>query len=72
MHAAIIRQIKDLGYSVSVHEMKGGISFRGFVERLEEEAEAVGTRQAAAVQEEAHGVRLVTVHAANTGATSAK
>ena len=25
MHSSIIRQIRELGYAVSVHEMKGGI-----------------------------------------------
>ncbi len=45
-------------------EMRGGLSFRGFVERLNAEAERVGPAQAPVVEEGADGVRIMTVHAA--------
>jgi ATP-dependent exoDNAse (exonuclease V) beta subunit len=44
--------------------MRGGLSFRELVERLERQAESVGGRQASLVEEGAEGVRLLTVHSA--------
>ncbi len=46
-------------------EMRGGLSFRGFVERLADAAEAPGAAPTPPLVEEgADGVRLMTVHAA--------
>jgi ATP-dependent exoDNAse (exonuclease V) beta subunit len=58
---ANVSHVADLARSF---ELKGGISFRGFVERLAEEAESVAARQAPVIEETAEGVRLMTVHAA--------
>lgn len=44
------------------YEVRGGISFRGFVERLSAEAEQVGSREAPVLEQSAGGVRLLTVH----------
>jgi ATP-dependent helicase/nuclease subunit A len=47
------------------YELEGGISFRGFVERLEEQAEhATEVSEAAVLEEGSEGVRLMTTHAA--------
>jgi ATP-dependent helicase/nuclease subunit A len=45
-------------------EAEGGISFRGFVEQLEAEAERSESSEAPVLEEGAEGVRLMTVHAA--------
>jgi ATP-dependent helicase/nuclease subunit A len=45
-------------------EAEGGISFRGFVEELESEAERSESSEAPVLEEGAEGVRLMTVHAA--------
>ena len=58
---ANVSHVADLARSF---ELKGGISFRGFVERLAEEAESTTARQAPVVESGAEGVRLMTVHAA--------
>ena len=46
------------------YEVAGGRSFRGFVEQLDEEAERIGGTQAPVVEEDAEGVRVMTVHTA--------
>ena len=46
------------------YELGGGISFRGFVERLQEEAERAQTAEAPILEEGSDGVRLMTVHRA--------
>ncbi len=46
------------------YELAGGRSFRGFVEQLDEEAERPGSTQAPVVEEDAEGVRIMTVHTA--------
>ena len=46
------------------YEVAGGRSFRGFVEQLDEEAERIGGTQAPVVEEDADGVRVMTVHTA--------
>ena len=47
------------------YELEGGISFRGFVERLEEQAEhSTEVSEAAVLEEGSEGVRLMTTHAA--------
>ena len=58
---ANVSHVADLARSF---ELKGGISFRGFVDRLAEEAESATARQAPVVESSAEGVRLMTVHAA--------
>ncbi|MDX1382996.1 MAG: 3'-5' exonuclease, partial [Thermoanaerobaculia bacterium] len=55
------QRICDLARS---YELSGGISFRGFVQRLAEEAQQPASTQAPLVEEGAEGVRLMTVHAA--------
>ena len=47
-----------------VYESSGGISFRGFVEHLEEQTQKSETSEAPILEEGAEGVRLMTVHAA--------
>jgi ATP-dependent helicase/nuclease subunit A len=46
------------------YEVEGGISFRGFVEMLEEKAERGDSAEAPVLEEGSEGVRLMTVHAA--------
>ena len=46
------------------YELAGGRSFRGFVEQLDEEAERPTSNQAPVVEEDAEGVRIMTVHTA--------
>ncbi|MCY3963910.1 MAG: UvrD-helicase domain-containing protein [Acidobacteria bacterium] len=46
------------------YEVAGGRSFRGFVEQLDDEAERIGSTQAPVVEEDADGVRVMTVHTA--------
>ncbi|MEM9552696.1 MAG: UvrD-helicase domain-containing protein [Acidobacteriota bacterium] len=58
---ANVQHVVDLARSF---EMRGGISFRGFVERLDREASKPTAGQAPALEEGAEGVRLMTVHAA--------
>ncbi|HKD70074.1 MAG TPA: UvrD-helicase domain-containing protein [Candidatus Binataceae bacterium] len=45
-------------------EVRGGISFRGFVDQLESEAEAGEGAEAKVVEEGTEGVRMMTVHSA--------
>ncbi|MBK8013820.1 MAG: UvrD-helicase domain-containing protein [Deltaproteobacteria bacterium] len=45
-------------------EMQGGLSFRGFVDRLAAESESTSSADASHVEEQAEGVRIMTVHAA--------
>ncbi|MEZ5351454.1 MAG: UvrD-helicase domain-containing protein [Bryobacteraceae bacterium] len=58
---ANVRRISDLARS---YEMEGGISFRGFVEFLENQAKKGDSAEAPVLEEGAEGVRLMTVHAA--------
>ena len=46
------------------YELAGGRSFRGFVEQLDEEAERPASTPAPVVEEDAEGVRIMTVHTA--------
>ena len=46
------------------YEMAAGLSFRGFVERLEDASSERGESGAPGLEEGADGVRLMTVHAA--------
>jgi ATP-dependent exoDNAse (exonuclease V) beta subunit len=55
------QRIADLARSF---EIRGGLSFRGFVERLSLEAAKIGTTQGPVLEEGADGVRIMTAHAA--------
>jgi len=58
---ANVYRVSDLARSF---EMSGGISFRGFVEELETQAEKAESAEAPVLEEGAEGVRLMTVHSA--------
>ncbi|MEE2775200.1 MAG: UvrD-helicase domain-containing protein [Acidobacteriota bacterium] len=58
---ANVQRVCDLARS---YELGGGFSFRGFVQRLADEADQPASTQAPVVEEGAEGVRLMTVHAA--------
>ncbi len=45
-------------------ELSGGISFRGFIEELEAQAEKAESAEAPVLEEGADGIRLMTVHSA--------
>jgi ATP-dependent exoDNAse (exonuclease V) beta subunit len=46
------------------YELRGGISFRGFVEQLNSKAEREGIAEPPVLEDAAEGVRIMTVHAA--------
>ena len=46
------------------YELEGGMSFRGFVDRLQKEASTYGPAEAPILEEGSDGVRLMTVHKA--------
>lgn len=46
------------------YERQGGVSFRGFVERLEEDAQGRRAAEAPVLEEGSEGVRIMTVHRA--------
>jgi ATP-dependent exoDNAse (exonuclease V) beta subunit len=46
------------------YEASGGLSFRGFVERLREQADRQEAPEAPILEEASEGVRLMTVHKA--------
>ncbi len=58
---ANVYRVSDLARSF---ELSGGISFRGFVEELEAQAEKAESAEAPVLEEGAEGVRLMTVHSA--------
>ena len=58
---ANVYRVTDLARSF---ELSGGISFRGFVEELEAQAEKAESSEAPVLEEGAEGVRLMTVHSA--------
>ncbi len=58
---ANVARVADLARS---YETSGGISFRGFVEELAEQAEKEEAAEAPVLEEDSSGVRLMTVHAA--------
>ena len=58
---ANVYRISDLARSF---ELSGGISFRGFIEELEAQAEKAESAEAPVLEEGAEGVRLMTVHSA--------
>ena len=58
---ANVARLADLARSF---ELSGGISFRGFVEELEAQAEKEDAAEAPVLEEDSDGVRLLTVHGA--------
>jgi ATP-dependent helicase/nuclease subunit A len=58
---ANVQRVMDLGRRF---ELGGGISFRGFVELLEQEAEKPSSNESPIAEESIEGVRLMTVHGA--------
>ncbi|HLK18774.1 MAG TPA: UvrD-helicase domain-containing protein [Bryobacteraceae bacterium] len=58
---ANVYRVGDLARSF---ELSGGISFRGFIEELETQAEKAESHEAPVLEEGAEGVRLMTVHSA--------
>ncbi|HEV8037602.1 MAG TPA: UvrD-helicase domain-containing protein [Bryobacteraceae bacterium] len=58
---ANVYRVADLARSF---ELSGGISFRGFIEELETQAEKAESHEAPVLEEGAEGVRLMTVHSA--------
>ena len=58
---ANIYRVSDLARGF---ELSGGISFRGFIEELETQAEKAESHEAPVLEEGAEGVRLMTVHSA--------
>ncbi len=58
---ANLQRVIDLGRSF---EAQGGLSFRGFVQRLSEETQRARSNEAPAFDEDLDGVRMMTVHAA--------
>jgi ATP-dependent exoDNAse (exonuclease V) beta subunit len=56
-----VTRLADLARSF---ELSGGISFRGFVEELEAQAEKEDAAEAPVLEEDSDGVRLLTVHGA--------
>lgn len=58
---ANVQHICDLARSF---ELRGGLSFRGFVEQLQAQSEHLGAAQAPVLEEGADGVRVMTAHAA--------
>ena len=58
---ANVQRVCDLARAF---ELRGGISFRGFVRRLNDEAERAGSTESPVLEEGAEGVRVMTVHGA--------
>ena len=58
---ANVQRVCDLARAF---ELRGGISFRGFVRRLNAEAERAGSTESPVLEEGAEGVRVMTVHGA--------
>lgn len=56
-----LQRLLDLA---SDFERRGGLSFRGFVERLEESASRSNAVEAPVVEESAEGIRVITAHSA--------
>jgi ATP-dependent exoDNAse (exonuclease V) beta subunit len=58
---ANVLQIAELARQ---YELEGGLSFRGFVERLRDESQSAQSAEAPVIEEGTEGVRLMTVHKA--------
>ena len=59
-----LANVQYVGELARHYEAGGGLSFRGFVERLREEAEATRAAEAPILEEGTDGVRMMTVHRA--------
>ena len=59
-----LANVQHVGELARQYEAGGGLSFRGFVERLREEAEDTRAAEAPILEEASDGVRLMTVHKA--------
>ncbi len=59
-----LANVLHLSELARVYEEQGGLSFRGFVERLREEAGGAPTPEAPILEEGSDGVRIMTVHKA--------
>lgn len=62
--ARVLSNLHRLLELAGTFEQRGGLSFRGFVERLEEGAEYAQSVEAPVVEESAEGVRVITAHSA--------
>jgi ATP-dependent exoDNAse (exonuclease V) beta subunit len=60
----VLANVHRIGDLAREYEAQGGISFRGFVDHLDEEARRTETQEAPVLEEGADGVRLMTVHKA--------
>ena len=60
----VLSNLRRLGEAARAFEARGGLSFRGFVEQLESEAEDPDAGSAHAIDEDVRGVRIMTTHAA--------
>jgi ATP-dependent exoDNAse (exonuclease V) beta subunit len=60
----ILANVLHLAELARTYEATGGISFRGFVDRLLEDAERAQTSEAPILEEGSEGVRIMTVHKA--------
>ena len=59
-----LANVQYVGELARQYEAGGGLSFRGFVERLRDEAEETRAAEAPILEEGSDGVRLMTVHKA--------
>ncbi|MBL8293809.1 MAG: UvrD-helicase domain-containing protein [Bryobacterales bacterium] len=60
----VLANVYRVGGLAREFEASGGISFRGFIDQLEEEAQRTETQEAPVLEEGSDGVRLMTVHKA--------
>jgi ATP-dependent exoDNAse (exonuclease V) beta subunit len=60
----VLANVLHVAEMARAYEESGGISFRGFVERLREEAESGEAPEAPILEEGSDGVRIMTVHKA--------
>jgi ATP-dependent helicase/nuclease subunit A len=60
----VLANVYRVGDLARGFELSGGISFRGFIEELETQAEKAESHEAPVLEEGAEGVRLMTVHSA--------
>ncbi|MBM3735478.1 MAG: ATP-dependent deoxyribonuclease subunit A [Acidobacteria bacterium] len=60
----VLANVNRIAELARAFELSGGISFRGFVEELEQQSEKAESAEAPVLEEGAEGVRMMTVHAA--------
>ena len=60
----VLANVLHVGEMARAHEAGGGLSFRGFVERLRDEAAERQAGEAPILEESSDGVRVMTVHGA--------